>query len=175
MPLFDVPETFAQELRTYDPDLRCRWSDARQCYLIERKVSRGKQWPPPAKADPDDNEQMLTPAECDQHNREILDEWTAACEGYVILLNVERDSLDNRVFYTLWATDIWRQGGADAVNERIDRAYWDARRKGKADFGDYVRHMAMERHRYMTTIRTVPESGAHTAPEGGMSINALSD
>lgn len=171
MPLFDVPRTFTEQLKAYDQALRCRWSDARNCYLIERKVSRGRPIPPPKSIDPDDPDSMMTPEDAATHNREIHDEYLAACDGYTILLNVDRDALDSRVFFTLWSTDIWRQGGADAVNARIDKAYWDARRKGREDFGDFVASEARERFRYMNTVRTLPETGTHSAPEGGMSIN----
>ena len=171
MPLFEVPRPFAAELAAYDSALRCRWSDVRQCYLIERKVSRGKLFPPPTPLDPDASDSMHTREEAEAYNREIHDEWVAACDGYAIVLNVDRDCLDSRVFFTLYETDIWRQGGADAVNERIDKAYWDAKRKSREDFGDFVAAQARERFRYMNRPRTLPESVAHTAPEGGMTIN----
>lgn len=150
MPLFDAPKAFIEDLRRYDPALRCRWSDGRRSFLIERKVSRGRAFPPSEFGDPD--------------------EYRAASDGYMILMDVERECLDNRVFFTLWQSDIWRQGGADAVNDRIDRVQAEIFRESRVAFNDRNRQEAKAAFRYMNCVRTVPENAAHTAPPGGMSI-----
>lgn len=171
MPLLEVPKTFLEDLRRYDPALRCRWSDVRQAFLIERKVSRGKGFPPPAMIDTADPECRITTQEAEQYNREAWDDWVAANDGYTNVMQVERECLDNRVLFTLWQGDIWRQGGADVVNERIDRVQAEIRRESRADFNDRNREIGKDCWRYVNTVRTVPERFAHTAPVGGMSIS----
>lgn len=148
MPLFDPPKQFVADLQRYDPALRVVWSDQRECWLIERRVGRAKPSLPGAFAD--------------------ADEYLAARDGYAILFEVDRECLDSRVLYSLWDSDIWRQGGADAVNERIDKAYYAAQRKGREEFLDFVRQEARARWRYMHRPRLLPEDKVHTAPEGGM-------
>lgn len=170
MPLFDPPKAFLNDLHRYDPTLRCRWSDARACFLIERKVSRGKQFPPPKFVDPTDPDGMMTVEDAEEYNREVYDEWKAASDGYIIEMNVDAECLDNRVFLELWNKDIWRRGGADAVNDQIDQALAQRFRESRAAFNDRNRQEAKAAYRYMNRVRTVPESGAHTAPVGGMSI-----
>ena len=146
MPLFTAPKSFVDDLQRYDRALRVVWSDNRACWLIERKVGRSKPSLPGAFAD--------------------VDEYLAARDGCMILFEVDRECLDSRVLYSLWDTDIWRQGGADVVNERIDKAYYAAQRKGREEFLDFVRQEARARWRYMHRPRTVPENAVHTAPQG---------
>ena len=148
MPLFTPPKAFVDDLKRYDKDLRVVWSDTRACWLIQRKISHAK--PSLHGVFPD------------------ADEYLAARDGYCILFEVDRECLDSRVLYSLWDTDIWRQGGAEVVNERIDKAYFSAQRQGREEFLDMVRQEARSRWRYMHRPRLLPENKVHTAPEGGM-------
>ena len=152
MPALDVPRDFLRRLQEYDSALDCRWSDHRSCWLIERTVP----------------EQSTLRG--GQGHVDIEDHVSAGARK-IILFEVDREALDKRVFYTLWKTDMRRQGGADAIADEIDRKYFAAIAKNKDEFRYYVRHHARERYRYRNAIRTLPESAAHTAPEGGMSIN----
>ena len=153
MALLTPPNEFMRRLKLYDDALDCRWSDLRSVWLIERAVPenstlRGGQ----GYVDAEDH--------------------LSASNRKIILFEVDRNALDERVFYSLWSTDIRRQGGAEAVNDAIDTRYLAAIAKNKAHFRDLVRGHAKERWRYLNTVRTVPEHAAHTAPDGGMSINA---
>lgn len=96
-------------------------------------------------------------------------EHEAAADGHLILFEVERNSLDERVFYTLWMTDIERQGGAKAVSDAIDARYWKEREKAREDFRYYITHHARQRFRYMNRPHVLPEKFAHTAHD--LSIN----
>jgi hypothetical protein len=151
MPSLDVPRDFLRRLTAYDSDLDCRWSDHRSCWLIERKVP-----------------ERSTLAGGQGHVD--LEDHLSAAARKIILFEVDRNALDERVFYTLWQTDMRRQGGADAIADEIDRKYYAAIAKNDADFRDLVRHKARERYRYKNRIRTLKESEVHTAPAGGMSI-----
>ena len=173
-------ESFLNALRSFDSFLRCRWSTALDCYLIERKVSRGKPLAPLVVAN-DETVQVLgeelraepSPLlrrELDHRIRFMVEEYRAAVEGYVIVLEVPQNCLDERVFFTLWESDIWRRGGAEKVNTEIDERQDAVPRKSRAVWMDEVRGRAKEAFRYMNRVRCVPEKFAHTAPVGGMSV-----
>ena len=151
MPALHAPNDFQRRLKAYDSALHCRWSDARSCWLIERDV-------------PEKSTLLGGQGHVD------IEDHVSASNRRIILFEVDRHSLDNRVFYTLWVTDMRRQGGADGIADEIDRKYWAAIAKNKEEFRYFVRHHARERYRYKNAVRTLRESETLTAPEGGMSI-----
>lgn len=153
MPALTPPRAFVQRLREYDRDLDCRWSDLRSCWLIERRIpERSRLLGGQGYVDAEDH--------------------ASAAQRKLILFEVDRNALDDRVIYTLWKSDLQRQGGADAVADRIDADYWAGRWKNKEEWRYFVRHTAREWFRYKNTIRTLREAEAHTAPEGGMTVTA---
>lgn len=151
MPALDAPREFLKRLQDYDSALSCRWSDLRHCWLIERKIPERSQL-------------------AGGQGHVDMEDHVSAAARKIILFEVDRNALDDRVFFTLWQTDMRRQGGADAINAEIDRKYYAALAKGKERWRYYVRHHARERCRYANTVRTLKESEAHSGPEGGMSI-----
>ena len=176
MPLFTPPFAFVEKLRLYDSALQVRWSDPRHCWLIERKVSQGPIERPRVELMPGETVSEIEDTQAakeriEEWNRQEVDERRAAAEGHLIECEVDRDSLDDRVIMMLWREDIWRRGGADAVNKEIDLRLFSATRKTRAQWMDQVRQEARAAFRYMNTVRTVSEKHAHTAPPGGMSIN----
>ncbi len=175
-----APKRFLDDLHAFDPYLRCRWSTALDCYLIERKVTRGRPIPPKVLAN-DETIQALSeelraepsPAlrrELDHRIRFMAEEYQAAVDGFIVVLEVQPDCLDSRVFFTLWDTDIWRRGGADKVNAELDERMDAVPRKSRAVWMDEVRGRAKEAFRYMNRVRVLPEKMCHTGPPGGMSI-----
>jgi hypothetical protein len=151
------PIGFVADLKSYDPDLRVRWSDRGDCWLIERKITKAR-W-----IDPD---AVLV------KDWKDYEEYKAAREGYILLMDVDRDCLDRRVFYTLWDSDIWRQGGYEKVNQQINQETHERQFASRPKFVDEVRYEAKQWFRYGNTVRTLSEKDAHTAPPGGMSIVA---
>jgi hypothetical protein len=147
-----VPRDFVRRLRQYDDQLDCRWSDVRSCWLIERKV-------------PDQSELLGGVGNVDAEDH------LSAAKRCIILFEVDRNALDQRVFYTLWQSDMRRLGGSEAVCDEIDKKYFAAIAKNKEEYRYFVRHHARERFKYMNRPRTLDEKVAHTAPAGGMSIN----
>ena len=156
MPLFTVSRDFQRALTLFDPALRARWSDFRGCYLIERKVSRG----------------TLDPVSHDRETGQVwdVDAALARMQGYLIVMEVGWNALDSRVFQALYQSDLWRQGGADAVAKAGSDRIREHQRKTREAFRDLVGVATRERLRYRDTIRTLPESQMHTAPVGGLSI-----
>lgn len=175
-----APKRFLDDLRSFDPLLRCRWSTALDCYLIERKVTRGKPIAPKVYAD-DETVRALTEVmemdpdpslrrELDHRLRFMAEEYQAARDGYIVLMEVQANCLDTRVFYTLWDGDIQRRGGADKVNAQIDaRQASAARERDRARRAGW-RQIGKDGKQYMNRPRVVPEKFSHTAPPGGMSI-----
>ena len=101
MPLHCPPPEFVKRLRAFDPALRMRWSDKKECYLVERKVSRGQQPDPSCYTD--------------------WDEYVAARDGFTTCFPVAPHELDDRVIATCMATDLWTtKGGADAEADRLE-------------------------------------------------------
>lgn len=101
MPLHQPPSEFVRRLHAFDPALRIRWSDKKECYLVERKVTRGLQPDPSCYTD--------------------WDEYVAARDGYTTCFPVSPRELDDRVIATCMATDLWTtKGGADAEADRLE-------------------------------------------------------
>ena len=86
MGLFSPPKGFVQQLKAYDPLLRVRWSDRGCCWLIERKITRSK-W--------------INPESVQVTHWKNYEEYRAAQDGYILLMDVDRECLDSRVLYTL--------------------------------------------------------------------------
>ena len=97
----------------------------------------------------------------------------AALDRYALIFDLWSGQMDDRIFYTLWATDMAdttpHRKAAEIVG-RITRA----RERSKREFHDLVEVGARETYRYMNTVRTLPE-GYHPQPGeacfGGMSIS----
>ena len=151
MPLYTAPRQFVQRLHDFDPLLRVRFSDSENRYRIERRVGLHGYAPSPAYGSPEDRK--------------------SAVEGYECVLRCRQNQLDDRVFFTLWHDDIWRLGGPDKYMDQLASEEADREAKRREQFLDRIETVTREAYRYMNTVRVVPESAAHTAPAGGMSIN----
>jgi hypothetical protein len=147
-----APSGFVNRLKSYDKELRCRWADQDGHWRIERRIR-------PPRLD-------LDPGLFANHA-----DYETAKEGYALILKVPQNMLDNRVFECLWAADIQAQGGAKAVADKLDNAYNERLEKAEKAWGEQVEIAALERWRYLNTIRTLSEKHAHAGPKDGMSIN----
>ena len=152
MPLYSPPRDFVEKLRHFDSALRIRWSDGQNRWRLERKISHGTVWPPSIWESPNQQEDRK-----------------AAADGYVAVGVLKQGELTDRVFAHLASQDIWRQGGAKAVADRMDENDILAERMARLRRSDTLEGLARERWRYMNTVRTVPESARHTGSD--MSIN----
>jgi hypothetical protein len=101
MPLYSPPKAIVDELRSYDPMLRVRWSDHKSRWYLERKMTRGKF--DFNAADPDTKIQVR--------------------DGYITVCTLPYSYLDGRVLKMLKMTDLWAQGGAKTVNQKLDDYY----------------------------------------------------
>lgn len=157
MALYEAPKEFVARLRAYDPLLRVRWSDVEARWRIERKITRGR-W--------------IDPGNFHDSQRE---DFVSASEGYIPVLFCEKNQLDERVFITLWANDVWRRGGANRVSDEMESAEAMKRKASRARWLDDVWMAAKSYKDYMNTVGVVPERARHTAPRGGKSIVAGSE
>ena len=127
MPLLSPPKEFVKQLQQYDHHLRVRWSDRDQEWRIERKISRGR-W--------------ISPSAYNDHETE---DFYSARDGYVLAFTARQNQLDDRILFTLWATDLQRRGGAQAVADEIEQKEEQARLASRNRFLDDLYMMAIER------------------------------
>ena len=96
----------------------------------------------------------------------------AALERYILLFDVWPNQMDDRIYYTLWATDMAHTTPARKADEIVNRIK-RARERSKREFHDLVETSAREMYRYANAVRTLPE-GYHPTPSepcyGGMSV-----
>ena len=115
---------FVRKLRAYDPDLRVVWSLTKDCWLIERKVRRGRPCEYVTSPDPDVVRRTR--------------------EGYVHVGNVPPRGLDELVLLNLWKQDMWRQGGAKYVNHMLDTIHEEQDARDAQTQRDDYRQVAAE-------------------------------
>lgn len=140
MPLFTPPKGFVSRLRAYDHLLRVRWSDFEWRWRIERKITFGRSIDP------------------GQFKERHYEEFVARCAGYVPILFAQKNQLDNRVIFTLWAADIQRQGGAEAVAKRKDEEEEAYRMKSRARWLDDVYGQAKDYYNFMNSLTPTQRS-----------------
>lgn len=134
MSLYNPPTHIVARLTQFDPLLRIRWGDHSLCWLFERKLTKDR-WVDPG-----------------SYSDRQGDEFIAARDGYVEVLRCEKEQLDERVFFTLWCSDVWRHGGA-AKTDRLLRAHEESVKAGKrAKFLDDCYDMAIERYNFANTL-----------------------
>ena len=115
---------FLKKLHSYDPDLRVVWSYTKECWLVERKVRRGR---PSTYVDSPDPDVV----------RRTRD-------GYIHVGNVPPRELNELVLLNLWKSDMWRQGGAKVVNHEIDRFYEEQDARDSRTQRDDLKQVAAE-------------------------------
>lgn len=101
------PLEFISQLRRYDSLLRVRWGQRTKMWIIERKM-------------PERDRTLLSERPSPWKSARGLDLYDGWKDGYVHVLNVHQNMLDNRVFDVLAECDAWRQGGMRKLSEKID-------------------------------------------------------
>jgi len=119
MPLHHPPSSFVQRLQDVDPHLRLRWSDAESRYRLERKVSRGRQPDPACYA--------------------AWDDYVCARDGFAFVFPCQGRELDDRVIATLFASDLWRRGGAEVVTDEMEAGEAEAAELQRTKWLDDIR------------------------------------
>ena len=114
----------ATRLKDYDEHLRLR-EGVQGEWRIERKIRHGMSMNP--------------------ENFRHWDDYVTAREGYCLILRLQSNQMDQRIFFTLWANDMQRRGGAKAVCDNLDDAYYSRLEKSSAAWGDKVEYQAKER------------------------------
>ena len=65
---------------------------------------------------------------------------------------MKHNQLDDRVLFTLWATDLYRRGGAQAVADEIEHMEEQARLASRNTALDNMYQMAIERYNWANTL-----------------------
>ena len=102
-----APRSFVARLSAFDPELRVVWAPRVKTWFIERRL-------------PERHRQLLAERPNPfkgARGKDLYDSWR---QGYVHVLSVPPDLLDERVFDALAEADAWRQGGFEAINRRLD-------------------------------------------------------
>ena len=109
-----APEWFVKELKAFDPELRLRWSSKMNLWQLERRIARSKIVDTTKKYTYDDD-------------------YIRANEGYILVAMIEPDKFSRNIFSILRASDMWSNGGWEAVAQHIEdmeqreeRAKWEA-------------------------------------------------
>jgi len=121
MPLYHPHDTFVRRLKEYDPMLRVRWSDYARSWQLERKMRHGKS--------------SYGNSPNPDVNRRYQD-------GYVHVFSIPYEWLDGRVFKALDLADLWKMGGAKALNRRMDQEIEAKEERDARNQKDDLRYVA---------------------------------
>src|SRR3990170_1911820 len=141
---YSVPDHVVAAVRRYDPALRLRWGRASHRMRLERQVARGMD-PEGFRHDPDG--------------------FDMARQGYVLVTTFPPcEEAWARLQAYLWYGDVWRRGGAKAVDVELRAAEARDEARLAAAGSDENEGLAREMYRYLRAPRTLPEgagAGSH--------------
>lgn len=121
-PVSTISTEFTDRLAAYDPLLRLRWGQQEGYWRVERKIKRGG-WYSPAHA-------------------VGMDDYHTTRDGYILSLKFRPNEMDERVFYTLWMSDMHRFKDFTGMLEADEAA---AFKKSRDEWGEKNQYMAMGR------------------------------
>jgi hypothetical protein len=101
------PSDFVAKLERFDASLRLRWGSRTQLWIVERKM-------------PPRHKQLLSERPSPWKSERGLDLYDGWRDGYVHVISVHPTMLDERVFDALREADTWRQGGMEALAQKLD-------------------------------------------------------
>jgi hypothetical protein len=104
-----APGWFLHELELFDPSLRCRWSERTNMFQLERKITHSI----PINTSVNDTEH---------------DDYVRAREGYILVGVISPDGFNRSIFEKLKASDLWANGGWEAMADMIE-AYEESEEK----------------------------------------------
>ena len=117
---------FAHELKKIDPKLRVRLSHFGDCWLVERKATRGSAC-------------AITP----KYERGP-DAWKRDKDGYVYVMAIRRDLLNHQAFLDMRWCDIQARGGAQKYADEMDEQDRLAEEKLEAEQSKYLQDRSEE-------------------------------
>jgi hypothetical protein len=151
--VYTVNPSDIQRLSTYDPLLHFRWSNTRQCIVVEREANPNVLPINPGMiADLDERQSIL-------NNRRLVTfippaEDTLKVPSLGLNLKHRHNGIDNVFWNWLFTSDVRaRWGTADKLVDELIQQQLDTRQKRRLDFLDFVGVKARERARYMKTIK----------------------
>lgn len=96
-----APGWFLRELELFDPALRCRFSPRTNMFQLERKITNS------------------IPIDTSVLNTEH-DDYIRAREGYILVGVISPDGFSRSIFDKLRASDLWANGGWEAMANKIE-------------------------------------------------------
>ena len=120
-----TPAWFVKELRTFNPDLRLRWSRRLEVWQLERRVRRS-----------------LHPGTIITNNWH--DSFIRAQDGYLLVGPIPHGCLSRSVFEKLRASDLWRAGGWKRMADQLDEMDQSIEDKNWKNFDDDVHYRSSD-------------------------------
>lgn len=114
---YGLPKWITRRLCEYDPLLRLRWGHQEGYWRVERRVKHGTDFDPRYATTDDDYEMMR--------------------DGYMIALKFRPNEMDERIFYTLWMSDMHRFKDFARMLEEDERKVFQAKRKAWGEKNEY--------------------------------------
>jgi hypothetical protein len=125
-----APEWFLKELNLFDPDLRVRWSAKMQLFQLERKIAHSK---------------IVETTKQDIYD----DDYLRAKDGYVLVALIQPGKFSRTIFETLRASDLWNNGGWEAVARHIEDLEAREEEKKWEAFTDDVKYHTKELYDFL--------------------------
>ncbi len=120
-----VPAWFLTELKAFDPALRVRWSAKMNMYQLERRITHGL----PVNTLKKDG---------------FDDDYIRAREGYILVALIAPGKFSRSIFDTLRASDLWSNGGWEAMAKSIEDLEAMAEEKRWESFNQDIKDQARE-------------------------------
>lgn len=125
-----APGWFVREMSKFDPELRVRWSEKANIFMLERKIAHSKN--------------IDTIKDC------FSDEYIRARDGYVLVALIPHDKFSRSIFDTLRASDLWSNGGwehmAKTIEEIEEREFEEGLKK-------FIEDIAYESKEYYSFLK----------------------
>lgn len=113
-----APPWFINEMKIFDPELRVRWSEKANIFMLERKIANSK--PVDTKKD------------------SFSDEYIRAREGYVLVALIPHDKFSREIFNILRINDLWSNGGWEHMARTIEELEAEEEQKRWQRFSDDI-------------------------------------
>lgn len=125
-----APAWFVKEMSAFDSDLRVRWSPKMNLFQLERKIANSK------------------PIETTKRDG-FDDDYIRAREGFILVALIEPGKFSRSIFQVLRASDLWSNGGWEAMAKFIEDQEALEEEMKWAKFTDDIRYQTKELYDFL--------------------------
>lgn len=159
------PAELVRELRAYDKSLRIRWGHRTQLFIVERAMEP-------------QHKQLLSERPNPFKNKRGLDLWDGWREGYVHIVSIHPTLAPNTalVLDAIAASDIWRAGGLEAMNRKLDAIQEAEARAADRAIGAFTETAAKESYDHLAwalghRVAVTPPAAPELEPRDGYLVH----